>query len=372
LKLSDRNIIIVSNEPWGPVWFSKHHYANELSKHNRVYFIDPPSRWTGWSSLSNEVEEERINPNLSVLRYRNFLPLNGTGGFFHKKNARKVYKLLNQYFAAHEISGILFLSFDPFRLQDPGQLEAVDFSVYYRADYYTNAGEKQLCQNVDLLLVIAKEMISTYEHYDKPIYFIPHGVPDETSSLAPPEKERNEMLMVGTLGPRIDFELLNKAAEEFPEIKLKLLGPFSGLDFMQPPDKKYLKKLERRENVTFAGARTFPEMCGEIQQARVCLVGYKQSSLNNQQNSLKILQYLSFGKPVVSGTFEELKQAESEGLLWMADSHEDFLKNLKTALSENGADKLRERRIDFASNFKYSKLIKDIERIITVVEEKNF
>ena len=45
MKLEDQPILVVSNEPWGEVWFSKHNYAFELSRKNRVLFVDPPKRW---------------------------------------------------------------------------------------------------------------------------------------------------------------------------------------------------------------------------------------------------------------------------------------------------------------------------------------
>ena len=45
MKSNGQTIFIISNEHWGPVWYSKHHYANELSASNIVYFINPPSKW---------------------------------------------------------------------------------------------------------------------------------------------------------------------------------------------------------------------------------------------------------------------------------------------------------------------------------------
>lgn len=32
-------------EPWGDMWYSKHHYAAELSKCRIEYFISPPDKW---------------------------------------------------------------------------------------------------------------------------------------------------------------------------------------------------------------------------------------------------------------------------------------------------------------------------------------
>lgn len=43
MELKGKRIVTASNEGWGDVWFSKHNYAYELSKHNEVLFVDPVS-----------------------------------------------------------------------------------------------------------------------------------------------------------------------------------------------------------------------------------------------------------------------------------------------------------------------------------------
>ena len=58
--IKGKNIIIVSNEPWGDIWYSKHHYAYELNKTNQVLFIDPPRKWSFWNLFMQGISKRDI------------------------------------------------------------------------------------------------------------------------------------------------------------------------------------------------------------------------------------------------------------------------------------------------------------------------
>src|SRR5689334_19890320 len=44
--LHGRDILVISPQYWGGMWVSKHWIASELSRHNRVLFVEPPT-WVG-------------------------------------------------------------------------------------------------------------------------------------------------------------------------------------------------------------------------------------------------------------------------------------------------------------------------------------
>ena len=74
-KLEGRTILIVSNEPWGDVWYSKHNWANELSQNNTVYFVNSPVRWTFKGLFQNKISVKNYSESLFILDYKNRLPL---------------------------------------------------------------------------------------------------------------------------------------------------------------------------------------------------------------------------------------------------------------------------------------------------------
>ena len=56
-------IFLTSNEPWGDVWFSKQHYANELAKMgHQVYFLNAPTGWSPKNLFRINLRVEKTDP----------------------------------------------------------------------------------------------------------------------------------------------------------------------------------------------------------------------------------------------------------------------------------------------------------------------
>ena len=106
---------MVSNEPWGDIWFSKQHYAFELAKLGHdVYFINPTKRWTLSNLFSYTITEEQINDHLKILSYKNNFPQGNFFQFFVKIN-----DLLNCLKIKCQINldenNLIWWKFDPYR-----------------------------------------------------------------------------------------------------------------------------------------------------------------------------------------------------------------------------------------------------------------
>ena len=72
MDLSAYTIIVSSNEPWGDVWLTKQHFANELAKLGAsVYFLNPVSKWGIGDLFSSQVEIIETPFGIKVVNYRN-------------------------------------------------------------------------------------------------------------------------------------------------------------------------------------------------------------------------------------------------------------------------------------------------------------
>jgi glycosyltransferase involved in cell wall biosynthesis len=65
-------------------------------------------------------------------------------------------------------------------------------------------------------------------------------------------------------------------------------------------------------------------------------------------NPVKVYEYLSAGKPVVSADLPEMEQFGD--LVYTAQSHSEFFQNVACALEEFPGSKITERRRAFAAN----------------------
>src|SRR5690606_6788212 len=63
--LNNKNILLISPEPWSHIFVSKHHYAIELAKRgNYVYFLNPPA------DVGNVVIDKTNISNVFVVNYQ--------------------------------------------------------------------------------------------------------------------------------------------------------------------------------------------------------------------------------------------------------------------------------------------------------------
>ena len=141
----------------------------------------------------------------------------------------------------------------------------------------------------------------------------------------------------GAIADWFDTELLEYLATKLPDCQFVLIGHTFGSD---------IRKLSQFSNVEFLGERPYSELPKYLHLFDVCIIPFKLSPLIKATHPVKIYEYFSSGKPVVSTYLPEL--IPMADLCYLATDHEDFLKKLNIALNENNPDVIK-KRINFAS-----------------------
>jgi len=357
MKFENQHILIISNEPWSGTWFSKHHYAVELSKKNKVYFIDPPSPWRPLHLFSKTINTLEVNSSLQVISYVNTFPFTLRSGLFQRINSNAIYKILNTFFLKKKIEQPVFWSFDPFRLTEPAKLGA-STSLYHCMDHYKTKNESSLAKNVDAVVTVSAVLAEKLRPFNKHTLIVPHGIPGNLSENHP-ALPADQFLLAGTINYRVDLRLLDLLAEKHPGTTIKIMGKVDAKDFSSSDVADY-DLLRNRKNVDIMGPRPFEELGNEIKRSALCLCIYKQDKEGNKLSSLKIMQYLAFGKPVASTYMREYENLAATGLIDMSTNHEQFLKSVEDQL-KNHSPELAAKRIHYASGYTYEKLVGRIE-----------
>jgi glycosyltransferase involved in cell wall biosynthesis len=125
-----------------------------------------------------------------------------------------------------------------------------------------------------------------------------------------------------------------------------------------PYEKKY-KKLAQKLNVLnkiiFTGYISNQEVAKYIEIADVCLVYYRDEKVNFHRASMKIREYLSFGKPVICNNVGELKRFYN--YTYQTDSSvEAFVNEIKKFLATNGDKREEKAPIFIKENFDWYKI----------------
>lgn len=360
MNLQNQTILIISNEAWGPTWYSKHNYANELSKKNTVYFIDPPKKWKIINIFRNNVSAKTIKKNLYLLSYANILPASGTCKLFFKINEKINFRKLKRYFLRKGLENIIFWSFDPYRLLKPSRLEC-NISIFHYADRYTNYGLKIILQDVDVILSISSYFYQYVEKFNKPFFVTNHGISSQNfyadeDAFATTEI-KDYILYVGSVDYRIDYELLFKLIQKYYSYMFVFVGNYE--DALNNPFGKRIFFDEEFSNVFKVGIVEFVQLKNYISEALVCIAPMDVSMPGNRINHQKLLQYLAMGKPILCPVFIDF--ALEKDIFYFYNNTAECFDAFSLALAEGDDMALKQKRIELAQKFTFEKQIERIE-----------
>lgn len=141
----------------------------------------------------------------------------------------------------------------------------------------------------------------------------------------------------GAIAEWLDVRLLAKIARHFPDCLLLLVGA---------DECGARQQLAGLTNVMFTGEVKYTELPYYLYGMDVCLLPFHVIPLTLATNPVKVYEYLSAGKPVVSVSLPELNQFGS--LVTTAKTHEEFTQRVEQVLANLGDDEQLQRQ-SFAS-----------------------
>jgi hypothetical protein len=354
-------IFITSNEPWGDVWFSKQHYANELAKMgHQVYFLNAPSSWSPKYIGRCNLKIQKINNTLSIVDYHNPFPLRLSKEFFMHLNDNILCKKLKKLVPPNR--PVIWWQFDPFRfIHLPGFPSAK--RIYHIVDPYQHIWSNiEIAKRADLLVLVSNLYKKNYQQLHSETLYIPHGISQEELILdqgkidaIKQEIGTDYIIFVGTINPDVDILLLEEIAKQVPSKKLVLIGPIK----VQNDSIAQLDKLFLYENVSHLGTKKASDLKEYIALASVGIVPYKtKRTENTHRTPLKLLNYIAQSIPIVTSLNYELESLKNKLIFNSIDS-DNFIKELKEITS---GEKLIDDQLvkEYQASVLYPKLITTI------------
>jgi len=210
---------------------------------------------------------------------------------------------------------------------------------------------------VDSVVVSSNKLKETKSLYNENIHTIYNGVDFKSFARKLPSSKpapRKTIGYLGTVDDRVDIKLMQHLMESSPELDFRFVGRCIS-------DKVKLK-LDFYSNVYFEGPQDPSSLAQHIESMDVCIIPFESNGFTNAIYPLKVNEYLSRGKAVVSTHFADL--SDFYGYIYTANTAREFKKQLDTALLENKPI-LKEKRIKLASKNSWNGRAKDFVGLIS-------
>ncbi len=143
----------------------------------------------------------------------------------------------------------------------------------------------------------------------------------------------------GAIAQWFDADLVEAVARRFPGCLVLLVGADSA---------QVVARLEHLPNVRAIGEVPYARLPHYLHGMDVCLIPFVRNELTLATNPVKVYEYLSAGKPVVTTDLPELAEPDLDRMIRRCGTTEAFLTAVREALDEDEADSIREERQRFA------------------------
>jgi glycosyltransferase involved in cell wall biosynthesis len=193
--------------------------------------------------------------------------------------------------------------------------------------------ERDLMSCADIVFTGGYRLYESKARQHANVHFFGCGVDADHFGLARHSDTPVPSELVGAPGPvlgyfgvvdeRIDYELIARLADTFPNGTLALVGPLAKVD---------QRELPQRSNILWLGQRAYSVLPHYVKGFDVCLMPFALNEATEFINPTKTLEYMAAGKPVVSTAVPDVVRNFGT-LVRVADSIDAFVRETQAALT---------------------------------------
>lgn len=375
--LKNKVILLISPQPWGSLFISKNHYAIELAKSNIVYYLCPQPIIKTSSKKVDVKSLDRIE-NLYVVEHQLFFPFQLKFHFsklFHFLmfiQTKRILKKINRKID-------IVWSFDLGNYFPFAFFSKLPLKIFHPVDEPLNKEAIFSAKGADVIFSVTKEILSKYEMYNLPSYFINHGVEASFIKSSNFFNQQDKLqLRVGFSGnlrrKDIDREIFLEIINDNPNVQFDCWGDFENRNNLRNPENKstddFIEKLSSKKNVHLRGLLNPSQLAEAYQQVDAFLICYDViKDQSKGTNYHKILEFVSTGKIIISNNvstyqnFPELVQMVNERTnnKQLPTLFEHVINNL----NQHNSIELQQKRVCFALENTYENQIGRIDKHLT-------
>lgn len=361
-------IIIFSPQNWSHQFISKHHYAIAFSKKEKTFFFEPTTCEVGKYQVDS-FKPFGENDNLTVVKIT--LPFPDIIRF----KASSFFKLINKlaigrWLKKSEIHSKLIIDFGCHKSISDWSFIPCKKRVYFPVDDFQDLPiEKRGCTGFFTVSINIQEKFNRagidmkFMHHGLNYWFVEKAeqrLKEIENRLFKRKNRRIRIAYSGNLTiPFLDRDLILQLVSTYQDCEFHFYGKNDTADSNYTV---WLNKLKSFSNVHLHGQMTVDQLAEELFQMDAMLLCYKPDNKNyHAENSHKINEYLSTGKPLITTPISVLKEKH---FTYEIDSNETeqtngtFLAAIDE-IKETDVKKMKDR-IEYALEFGYDFLIQKV------------
>ncbi len=218
--------------------------------------------------------------------------------------------------------------------------------------------ERKLLKDSDLVIASSHLLFQHAKEGNDNVVLVQNGTNFDlfhkaTKTIKSPALEGLSSPIIGYIGAIADWfdsKLVGQLAAQHPEWTFVLIGN-THMGNLSP--------MRGLSNIHLLGEKAHSELPVFLSNFDVCIIPFKQSPLTQAVNPVKLFEYLSAGKPVVSTRLDEISHYKD--YVHLAETTQEWESSITKSILEEKTDALLATRFEFARNNTWDQRAKKIE-----------
>ncbi|NLO20975.1 MAG: glycosyltransferase family 1 protein [Syntrophomonadaceae bacterium] len=206
----------------------------------------------------------------------------------------------------------------------------------WRPNYY------RAVSSADLVLTASDKLYQMASELNSRVYLLPNACDyDYFSSSSSRDYEEADSDIdsiqkpiigyIGVVASWCDLELITAVADRFPQCNLVIIGPLYNIS-----------QVPKRPNIHWLGFKPYEKLAAYARSFDVGIIPFKNTSMTESVNPIKMWEYMAVGLPVVATALPEARKHGD--LVLYSENQEQFLNNIKRALYQDTPEKKQQRQ----------------------------
>lgn len=234
--------------------------------------------------------------------------------------------------------------------------DSIDYPSDEFTEWTTNFRELQKESNV--IFASSKKLYDLNKKFNRHVYQLQNGTDfDHFNKAKNIYSERPIDLpdakpivgYYGALATWIDWNLVDFISYKHPELNFVFIGPNLNVPY-----------LPMKDNIFYLGEKRYKDLPDYLQYFDACILPFKLTKMTEGSDPIKVYEYISAGKIVVS---TKLPEVEKYNGIFIANSNEEFSDMIERAINDAN-EGIKERLIDIAKDNSWEKRAITADRII--------